>query len=109
MTYTRRQLLQKIFNPALWREPDESADGFVLPDGKDIVLREDLCIAWGRGVCDRCESVCDDNAILFVGMMHPRILADRCTLCGDCAPVCPTSAIVLRFPTGPSRKPGETT
>ena len=32
----------------------------------------------------------------FVGLMNPRVLLDRCTLCADCVAVCPTSAIVVR-------------
>ena len=113
MAYTRRELLQKVFTPtrraaAPDSEPTGPA-GFPGPEDQDIVLREDLCIAWGRGICDRCDTACADKAILFVGMMHPRILPDRCTLCGDCVPICPTAAIVLRPVTENNPETGEST
>lgn len=107
MSYTRRDLLKRMINPALWAgsntelAPEPPAPEF--PAGQDILLQQDQCIAWGRGVCDRCDTACGENAIIFVGMLHPRILTQRCTLCGDCVPVCPTQAIAIR----PTTEPGE--
>ena len=106
MPYTRRELLQKVFSPARGRRAGPESTGPALPPEQDICLRTDRCIAWGRGLCDRCADVCAPDAILFVGMMHPRILSDRCTLCADCVAVCPTDAIAVRRP--PSARTGET-
>ena len=107
MTYTRRDLLKRIINPASWAGSDtEPAPVPAVPEfppGQDILLQKDECIAWGRGVCDRCGTACPENAIIFVGMLHPRIIDQRCTLCGDCVPVCPTQAIAIR----PKTEPGE--
>ena len=44
----------------------------------------------------RCEDACEEHALFFVGLMNPRVLTDRCTLCADCVPVCPTAAITVR-------------
>jgi len=110
MGYTRRELLKGIFKPAYWKGADsEPAPVPALPefpDGQDIVLQQELCIAWGKGVCDKCDAACDENAILFVGMLHPRLILQRCTLCGDCIPVCPTRAIAIRPAEGQKSEPG---
>lgn len=100
MGYTRRELLKGIFKPEFWRGAESPTAiqpaASVFPNGQDIVLQQELCIAWGRGVCDKCDAACDEDAILFVGMLHPRIIPQRCTLCSDCVPVCPTRAIAIR-------------
>jgi ferredoxin len=105
MDYTRRDLFKKMFNPTRWAGSSDEPATAVFPPGQDIVLRVDDCIAWGRGVCDKCEPVCETNAIIFVGMLHPRIIPDRCTLCGDCVPVCPTAAIAIRPGSQPDARP----
>ncbi len=111
MDCTRRDLLKGMFNPTFWTGSEsEPAPEQSLPQfdkGQDILLQQDLCIAWGKGVCDRCESVCPDDAIIFVGMLHPRIIDSRCTLCGDCVPVCPTKAIAIRPEAASTSEPGE--
>ena len=111
MGYTRRELLKGIFKPAYWRNAEPQAVPLpaapVFPDGQDIVLQQELCIAWGRGVCDKCDAACDENAILFVGMLHPRINSQKCTLCGGCVPVCPTQAIAIRSAQDQTSEPGE--
>jgi ferredoxin len=89
MAISRRDLLRGRFKAA-----GQARE--VLPPGVDILLDRDRCTAWGKGICTACEPVCPERAVFFVGMMNPRILADRCTLCGDCVIVCPTAAIVIR-------------
>lgn len=101
MEYTRRDLFKKMFDPKRWTGSENEPTAAAFPPGQDIILNPDACIAWGQGLCDKCEPVCEPNAIIFVGMLHPRIIADRCTLCGDCVPVCPTNAISIR----PDAKP----
>jgi ferredoxin len=104
MGYSRRDLFKGLVKPEIWERPPARP---VLPDGVDILLDKDACIAWGRGICTRCEDVCKEDAIYFVGMMNPRILTHRCTLCRDCVPVCPTAAIGVRDEPDPPRN-GET-
>lgn len=52
-----------------------------------------------RGVaCRRCGEACDVGAIKFRlqrGGAQPTLDISTCTGCGDCAPVCPVSAIAL--------------
>ena len=107
MTYTRRDLLKRIINPVLGAGSDSEPAALPFPPGQDILLQQDQCIAWGRGMCDRCEGACPENAIIFVGMLHPRIIPTRCTLCGDCVPVCPTQAIAIRPANERANEPGE--
>ncbi len=105
MPFTRRDLLKRMINPGLWADSNtESAREPIL---QEVPAGQDLCIAWGRGVCDRCDTACPDQAIIFVGMLHPRIIAQRCTLCGDCVPVCPTHAIVIRPESGSVTETGD--
>jgi|GEM_PF-2677478 len=93
MDYSRRDLFRVFLNPGIG---DKSARRAALPDGVDILLDKEACTAWGRGICTRCREACGENAIYFAGMMNPRVLAHRCTLCGDCVPVCPQDAITVR-------------
>jgi ferredoxin len=89
---SRRDFLTWIFKPAA---PDES-DSPALPDGVNITLLRDRCIAWGKGICDRCDQVCQENALLFVGLMSPSVIESRCTYCRLCVSACPVDAILVR-------------
>ncbi len=93
---SRRNFLARFINPVKKVEAKEDENSLALPDGVNIVLKTDICIAWGRGLCDKCERVCPENALLFVGMMNPKIIHSRCTLCNLCVPVCPVEAIEIR-------------
>ncbi|WP_293859271.1 4Fe-4S dicluster domain-containing protein [uncultured Alsobacter sp.] len=57
------------------------------------------CVEPAGVSCRRCGEACDTSAITFAplggGRTMPRLAADRCTGCGDCASVCPVSAIAL--------------
>ena len=96
MAMSRRQLLGGFLKPDFWSSRQRRARAADLPEGVDILLDQDKCIAWGRGICTKCEEVCPEDALYFVGMMNPRVLHHRCTLCSDCVPVCPENAILVR-------------
>jgi ferredoxin len=95
---SRRQLLSGFLKPGYWSDRRRRSRAADLPAGVDILLDQNRCTAWGRGICNDCESACPEQALYFVGMMNPRVLHNRCTLCGDCVPVCPEDAIVVRPP-----------
>ncbi|NLU35027.1 MAG: 4Fe-4S binding protein [Wolinella succinogenes] len=52
------------------------------------------CLAWQKTLCASCKEVCDEGAIIFLGLFRPEI-APSCTACGRCVGVCPTQAISL--------------
>lgn len=104
MAMSRRQLLGGFLKPDFWSERRLRARASNLPDGVDILLDQDRCIAWGRGICTLCQDACQEHALFFVGLMNPRVLHDRCTLCADCMPVCPEDAIVVREPSERTEK-----
>ena len=98
---SRREFLTGLFKPGPGSAGPQVPD---LPDGVDIALSRHDCVAWGRGICDRCEKACPEEAVYFVGMMNPRIIGSRCTFCGLCVPACPVAAIVMRPPADPERE-----
>lgn len=81
---TRRNLL-RAFSPA--------------PRAKVFVAQIGGACVEPRGVtCRRCGDACDAEAIRFRparGGAQVLVELDRCTGCGDCAPVCPVNAIAL--------------
>jgi ferredoxin len=105
MAMSRRQLLGGFLKPDFWSGRRQRARAADLPEGVDILLDQDQCIAWGRGICNKCQDACPEEALYFVGMMNPRVLHNRCTLCADCVPVCPENAILVRQP---SERPEQT-
>ncbi len=53
------------------------------------------CLSHHETICFSCKEPCLDNAIVFEGMFHPTIVSDKCTGCGYCVSVCPSTAITL--------------
>lgn len=54
------------------------------------------CLAWNKTMCFSCKDACHDNAIAFLGLFRPEIVADNCTGCGFCVGVCPVGAITIK-------------
>ena len=59
----------------------------------------EFCLPRQGVVCRSCGEACATSAIVFRpaagGVSRPDLIADRCTACGDCVPVCPVSALAL--------------
>ena len=64
-----------------------------------VAAISDRCFAVEGIYCRSCGDVCAERAIGFTLLPGGRAVAavdpDLCTGCGDCAPVCPASAISL--------------
>lgn len=59
------------------------------------------CFAFRGVACMSCRDACATGAVRFElmpGGARPRVLADACTGCGDCASVCPAGAIQVAQP-----------
>lgn len=53
------------------------------------------CVSHSGTICFSCKEPCLENAIIFKGMFNPIILDEKCTGCGYCLSVCPSSAIEM--------------
>lgn len=73
----------------------------------------EACLAAQGVVCRSCGEACDAEAIRFVaapgGISRPVLQDVRCTGCGDCLPICPSTAIrlVVATPPLPSDSPAQ--
>jgi len=64
---------------------------------RDMIVKivADSCMSFQGCMCFSCREACPEDAILFSGLFEPVILDDCCTGCGQCIPVCPSSAISI--------------
>lgn len=71
----------------------------VVPTGPLLAQFGEDCLARQGVVCRSCGDHCDAGAIAFPplpgGVALPRLLAERCTGCAECAADCPTLAIAM--------------
>jgi ferredoxin len=85
---TRRQLLFGRPADAARQEPAPLVAAF-----------GDACLATRGVVCRNCGEACGAGAIFFKagigGVARPFLHAGRCNGCGDCLPLCPSSALRL--------------
>ncbi len=86
----RRNFLLGRFAP----EPPERA-------GPPVAVIGQSCFAFRGIACMSCRDACPSGAVRFelaVGGARPRIMADVCTGCGDCAQSCPAASIQISAP-----------
>jgi ferredoxin-type protein NapF len=63
-----------------------------------LAVIADSCLAFRGIACMTCRDACPTSAIRFglaIGGARPRVEADACTGCAECAGICPAGAIAL--------------
>lgn len=64
------------------------------------VIVMDKCITTQHVICRTCGEFCDADAIQFLpqvgGVATPTLNASKCTGCGACIKVCPSSAVTIQ-------------
>ena len=71
----------------------DAAPNGIVPLAGPAAIDRSACIAWNGVVCMSCRFACSAGAIVMNTRNRPEVVEDDCTACGDCVPVCPTSAI----------------
>ncbi len=90
---SRREFLRGKFSA-----PPEPAEA-VAQKSRSLAIIGRNCVTYDNEVCYRCGDVCKEDAIRFsprfAAVAEPEIVAERCTGCGNCVPVCPAKTITL--------------
>jgi ferredoxin-type protein NapF len=89
---SRREFLRGKFSA-----PPEPAR--VSAPTRSLALIGRNCVTYDNVACTSCADACGETAIRFSprfgAAAEPEIIAERCTGCGDCLPVCPGKTISL--------------
>ncbi|WP_457633383.1 4Fe-4S binding protein [Oceanithermus desulfurans] len=75
---------------------DACPEGVLAEPGRsplaEVWIETGACLAHQGVVCVACKQACPEDAVIFEGMMRPRI-NEACTGCGLCVPACPVEAV----------------
>jgi Na+-translocating ferredoxin:NAD+ oxidoreductase RNF subunit RnfB len=55
------------------------------------------CLAAASQICTVCLERCGARGAIQLRGLYPKVLADRCTGCGDCVRDCPAPMIAIRL------------
>lgn len=79
-----------------------------LPVARDrplALILPDHCLSYRNQVCTSCLERCPEPGAIKLDGVHPRVIPDACTGCGQCHDVCPAPQnAVLVLPGAPSQR-----
>lgn len=82
------QQCMEVCTPDVLSEPTRFIQGYAK-------IKMQSCMSHHDTICFACKEPCLDNAIIFKGMFNPIVLQEKCTGCGYCIGICPSSAIEM--------------
>ena len=94
-TTSRRAFLQAKFLRAGTQRGREGQEGNA--EVRVALIHPASCLTYEHQVCTSCLERCPTDGALKLDGLHPRVIPDACTGCGDCQRACPApgGAILL--------------
>jgi len=75
------------------------ADPLASPEDPNqlVLLRTMACLPFRGSECQACSDGCPTSGAIELERGRPRIVAELCTGCGDCVPLCPAPVGALQM------------